>query len=75
MFSNCSPLHVDPSFFLTACIRDLCEDQSTAHRDKVKCSVITALAHVCALKGIIIDWLSNETLANTCQTINYGQCG
>ncbi|CAF2077019.1 unnamed protein product [Rotaria magnacalcarata] len=75
MFSNCSPLHVDPSFFLTACIRDLCEDQSTAHRDKVKCSVITALAHVCALKGIIIDWMSNETLANTCQTINYGQCG
>ncbi|CAM4908393.1 unnamed protein product [Rotaria socialis] len=75
MFSDCSPLHVDPSFFLKACIRDLCEDQSTAHRDEVKCSVITALAHVCALKGIIIDWMSNQTLANTCQTINYGQCG
>jgi hypothetical protein len=41
----------------------------------VKCSVITALAHACALKGIIIDWMSNETLAQTCQTINYGQCG
>lgn len=41
----------------------------------MKCSVITALAHACALKGIIIDWMSNETLAQTCQTINYGQCG
>ncbi|CAF0896589.1 unnamed protein product [Rotaria sordida] len=75
IFSTCSPLIIDPTFFLTSCIRDLCEDQSTTHRDQVKCSVITALAHACALKGIIIDWMSNETLANTCQTINYGQCG
>ncbi|CAF2410661.1 unnamed protein product [Rotaria sp. Silwood2] len=75
IFSSCSPLIIDPTFFLTSCIRDLCQDQSTIHHDQVKCSVITALAHACALKGIIIDWMSNETLAKTCQTINYGQCG
>jgi hypothetical protein len=56
-------------------VRDLCADQSSTHRDQVKCSTITALAHACALKGININWMSNETLANTCQTINYGQCG
>jgi hypothetical protein len=75
IFSTCSPLIIDPTFFLTSCIRDLCSDQSSNHRDQVKCSVLTALAHACATKGIIIDWMSNETLAQTCQTINYGQCG
>jgi hypothetical protein len=75
IFSTCSPLMIDPTFFITSCIRDLCADQSTAHRDEVKCSVITALAHACALKGIQIDWMHNATLANTCQTIQYGQCG
>lgn len=66
---------VDPTFFVSSCIRDLCADQSANHRDQVKCSVVTALAHACALKGIIIDWMSDETLAGTCRTINYGQCG
>jgi len=66
---------IDPTFFLTSCTRDLCSDQSSKYRDQVKCSIITALAHACALKGIIIDWMKNETLAQTCQTINYGQCG
>ncbi|CAF0885223.1 unnamed protein product [Rotaria sp. Silwood1] len=75
IFSSCSPLIIDPTFFITSCIRDLCEDQSTIHRDQVKCSAITALAHACALKGIIIDWMTNKTLASTCQIINYGQCG
>lgn len=66
---------IDPTFYLTSCIRDLCADQSSTHRNQVKCSVITALAHACALKGIPIDWMSNQTFAQTCQTINYGQCG
>lgn len=75
IFSNCSPLYVDPSFFLTSCIRDLCDDQSTTHQNQVKCSVLTALAHVCAQKGIIVDWMSNDTLAGVCAAVNYGQCG
>ena len=74
LFSTCSPLIIDPQFFLTSCIRDLCDDQSQAHHDQVNCSVLTALAHACALKGIIIDWMSNATLASACQAMNYGQC-
>jgi len=74
IFSTCSPAIIDPSFYLTSCIRDLCADQSSAHRNRVKCSVLSALAHACASKGLIIDWMSNETLAQSCQLINYGQC-
>ena len=74
VFSSCSPLTVNPAFFLAACIRDLCQDQSSVHRDDVKCSVITALAHACASKGILVDWMKNETLASSCRNVNYGQC-
>lgn len=75
IFSTCSPLIVDPTFFLNACVRELCTDQSVNHRDQVKCSMLTAWAHACAVQGVMIDWMSNETLAGVCQTMNYGQCG
>ena len=74
LFSNCSSRFVDLSFFLNACLRDLCADQSAKHRDEVKCSIVTALTHICAGKGFFIDWLNDETLAKSCRTINYGEC-
>lgn len=37
--------------------------------------MLTALAHACAVKGVRINWMSNDTLLGVCQTLNYGQCG
>ncbi|CAF1517468.1 unnamed protein product, partial [Didymodactylos carnosus] len=73
IFSSCLTA-VDPTFFIESCIKDLCVDLSANYQDQIKCSMVAAYAHECALKSIIVDWMNVDNLASSCQNINYGKC-
>jgi hypothetical protein len=76
VFAACQTV-VDPSPYVDACKYDLCADANVVHRDTYRCRAVAQYAQECAHKGIHVDWMEEDDLADlrsACLNSNYGKC-
>ncbi|KAG9272994.1 von Willebrand factor isoform X1 [Astyanax mexicanus] len=68
LFRECNSV-VDPEPYWEICTHDTCSCASVGDC-ACFCDAIAAYAHECALKGVVVDWRSNDLCPLSCEELN-----